>query len=133
MIIIVCFILRFFHLDRKSTRLNSSHRCISYAVFCLKKKKQQHDAPPRPSPPLTYATPPPVPRAPTPRRRLHHLSPASPTYRASTPHGALDRQFLAICPPGDTNHAIQISYRYQLCMWPKRVVAYRSLRPWQHV
>src|SRR5437879_1210168 len=28
-------------LDRKSTRLNSSHRCISYAVFCLKKKKQK--------------------------------------------------------------------------------------------
>src|SRR5436189_6342242 len=27
--------------DRKSTRLNSSHRCISYAVFCLKKKKQK--------------------------------------------------------------------------------------------
>src|SRR5437879_7183663 len=26
-----------FHGDRKSTRLNSSHRCISYAVFCLKK------------------------------------------------------------------------------------------------
>src|SRR5437867_7428456 len=26
-------------LDRKSTRLNSSHRTISYAVFCLKKKK----------------------------------------------------------------------------------------------
>src|SRR5437764_11369669 len=25
--------------DRKSTRLNSSHRCISYAVFCLKNKK----------------------------------------------------------------------------------------------
>src|SRR5437762_6665615 len=24
--------------DRKSTRLNASHRCISYAVFCLKKK-----------------------------------------------------------------------------------------------
>src|SRR5437762_4760658 len=24
-------------IDRKSTRLNSSHRCISYAVFCLKK------------------------------------------------------------------------------------------------
>src|SRR5437879_7940107 len=40
--------------DRKSTRLNSSHRCISYAVFCLKKKKckkdekihQRHDAKP---------------------------------------------------------------------------------------
>src|SRR2546430_9407863 len=28
-------------LDRKSTRLNSSHSQISYAVFCLKKKKQQ--------------------------------------------------------------------------------------------
>src|SRR5437764_11917159 len=27
--------------DRKSTRLNSSHRCISYAVFCLKKKRGQ--------------------------------------------------------------------------------------------
>src|SRR5437762_5912609 len=29
--------------DRKSTRLNSSHRCISYAVFCLKKKKTSID------------------------------------------------------------------------------------------
>src|SRR2546427_5280572 len=29
--------------DRKSTRLNSSHSQISYAVFCLKKKKNQHD------------------------------------------------------------------------------------------
>src|SRR5947208_10518012 len=28
-------------LDRKSTRLNSSHQIISYAVFCLKKKKQE--------------------------------------------------------------------------------------------
>src|SRR3712207_7888417 len=28
------------HRDRKSTRLNSSHANISYAVFCLKKKKQ---------------------------------------------------------------------------------------------
>src|SRR6218665_4178682 len=36
----------FFHckmiLDRKSTRLNSSHQIISYAVFCLKKKKTTH-------------------------------------------------------------------------------------------
>src|SRR3989454_6031906 len=30
-------------LDRKSTRLNSSHLVISYAVFCLKKKKQKND------------------------------------------------------------------------------------------
>src|SRR2546422_1844574 len=29
--------------DRKSTRLNSSHGYISYAVFCLKKKNVQHD------------------------------------------------------------------------------------------
>src|SRR5438309_2885662 len=29
-------------LDRKSTRLNSSHSSISYAVFCLKKKKKLH-------------------------------------------------------------------------------------------
>src|SRR5437660_8688705 len=29
------------HLDRKSTRLNSSHVAISYAVFCLKKKKKK--------------------------------------------------------------------------------------------
>src|SRR2546422_3285897 len=42
------------HRDRKSTRLNSSHGYISYAVFCLKKKKkitelsetQNHDADP---------------------------------------------------------------------------------------
>src|SRR2546430_7748778 len=30
--------------DRKSTRLNSSHSQISYAVFCLKKKKKQPDS-----------------------------------------------------------------------------------------
>src|SRR2546430_10811925 len=30
--------------DRKSTRLNSSHSQISYAVFCLKKKKNIHSA-----------------------------------------------------------------------------------------
>src|SRR5258708_11928313 len=35
------FIAQFCCLDRKSTRLNSSHQIISYAVFCLKKKKQQ--------------------------------------------------------------------------------------------
>src|SRR5258707_8791440 len=32
-------------LDRKSTRLNSSHANISYAVFCLKKKKKQDEIP----------------------------------------------------------------------------------------
>src|ERR1035441_2885794 len=34
----------FLLLDRKSTRLNSSHLGISYAVFCLKKKKTTHNA-----------------------------------------------------------------------------------------
>src|SRR2546430_8591040 len=40
--------LRRFHGDRKSTRLNSSHSQISYAVFCLKKKKTNalHTLPP---------------------------------------------------------------------------------------
>src|SRR5690606_40494558 len=31
------------HQDRKSTRLNSSHVKISYAVFCLKKKNTEHE------------------------------------------------------------------------------------------
>src|SRR5258708_12425043 len=31
-------------LDRKSTRLNSSHQIISYAVFCLKKKNTTHNS-----------------------------------------------------------------------------------------
>src|SRR5438034_7030809 len=34
--------LRVWHGDRKSTRLNSSHTVISYAVFCLKKKNKSH-------------------------------------------------------------------------------------------
>src|SRR5258708_26604497 len=33
-----------FEIDRKSTRLNSSHQIISYAVFCLKKKKNNKTA-----------------------------------------------------------------------------------------
>src|SRR5436305_11455347 len=36
--------LKFLTEDRKSTRLNSSHVRISYAVFCLKKKRQKHEA-----------------------------------------------------------------------------------------
>src|SRR2546426_5167698 len=39
-LVLAVTIARFEHLgDRKSTRLNSSHLVISYAVFCLKKKK----------------------------------------------------------------------------------------------
>src|SRR5699024_11587725 len=36
----LCFHFRQMFLDRKSTRLNSSHVSISYAVFCLKKKTE---------------------------------------------------------------------------------------------
>src|SRR2546422_5202633 len=50
--IIVCSVFRFHlpglqsswsRIDRKSTRLNSSHGYISYAVFCLKKKKEYNE------------------------------------------------------------------------------------------
>src|SRR5258708_17827695 len=50
--------------DRKSTRLNSSHQIISYAVFCLKKKKAM------PSTPHTLTSPP----RPRPRARQPPLS-----------------------------------------------------------
>src|SRR5690606_39288471 len=36
----LCLLIQPLHADRKSTRLNSSHVKISYAVFCLKKKKK---------------------------------------------------------------------------------------------
>src|SRR2546429_3673008 len=55
--------------DRKSTRLNSSHGYISYAVFCLKKKNQnkthtyEQQQPPKPHPPGLRRT--------TPRRAYH--------------------------------------------------------------
>src|SRR5256885_9456951 len=42
--------------DRKSTRLNSSHLVISYAVFCLKKKKNQRHDPRRRRRGRTYGT-----------------------------------------------------------------------------
>src|SRR5256886_5416811 len=42
--------------DRKSTRLNSSHSQISYAVFCLKKKKYSHDRLSTPQPTIAYET-----------------------------------------------------------------------------
>src|SRR5437868_11320331 len=51
--------------DRKSTRLNSSHVSISYAVFCLKKKKEQHQ--------LLLSTRPDLSRLCRPRKRLETL------------------------------------------------------------
>src|SRR2546426_8460969 len=50
--------------DRKSTRLNSSHLVISYAVFCLKKKKKENCprnagyTTPTPAPEIAYTTQP---------------------------------------------------------------------------
>src|SRR5258708_24256416 len=50
-------------LDRKSTRLNSSHQIISYAVFCLKKKKVTLHQRPHPHHySYPYIQPPPIPR-----------------------------------------------------------------------
>ena len=43
-----------FFLDRKSTRLNSSHANISYAVFCLKKKKKKNNRSRSPPDSSTY-------------------------------------------------------------------------------
>src|SRR5690348_18186643 len=60
------------HADRKSTRLNSSHPSISYAVFCLKKKNQ------RQNPANGLLNDPASPR-PLPARRQHPDSPLSPT------------------------------------------------------
>src|SRR3954449_811936 len=74
---LVCRLLEFRRVDRKSTRLNSSHTLISYAVFCLKKKTKTVAAcptrrgrgrpppnrgadarPPRVAPPASVASPP---------------------------------------------------------------------------
>src|SRR5256885_7287557 len=43
--------------DRKSTRLNSSHLVISYAVFCLKKKKLPHSISSTATGAVSYLTP----------------------------------------------------------------------------
>src|SRR5258708_16622695 len=52
--------------DRKSTRLNSSHQIISYAVFCLKKKKHTPTLPFSPATlPSTAPSPPHLPYPPT--------------------------------------------------------------------
>src|SRR2546430_3641298 len=65
--------------DRKSTRLNSSHSQISYAVFCLKKKKTTHRRPLRQRSFMTAA---PATRPTTDRS----LAPHGTTRRSRTPH-----------------------------------------------
>src|SRR6202140_619065 len=63
--------------DRKSTRLNSSHIPISYAVFCLKKKKTpgiiEHSSTPYSAPPPTTASI----FGPSPARRLFRVPAAA--------------------------------------------------------
>src|SRR5256885_8177957 len=65
--------------DRKSTRLNSSHLVISYAVFCLKKKK--HTATPSSQPTSTLYT---LARLPLLRLPYPHLYPHPSYYLLST-------------------------------------------------
>src|SRR3954467_11974303 len=72
--------------DRKSTRLNSSHTIISYAVLCLKKSIRSQ-AGERPYPARLYAcAPPPLPGGHSPRARPHVAEPASvPLQSSMTP------------------------------------------------
>src|SRR5256885_10944869 len=69
--------------DRKSTRLNSSHLVISYAVFCLKKKKSDMSG-------ITAAGQPGAGGAGTPARRVRSL-PACPPPPARSSGGAAQR------------------------------------------
>src|SRR5256885_7255169 len=81
------------HADRKSTRLNSSHLVISYAVFCLKKTNEMHASGPH--------------RRLSPPRRPHSPSPPPPH-----PHGqtgrlpplpcAATQPPSVLCPPSAT-------------------------------
>src|SRR2546430_3784051 len=77
--------LTVFPRDRKSTRLNSSHSQISYAVFCLKKKNTRHEHWPRGD--YTRLEPPP------PQRRVYHAqtvaSALQPAYAPS--HSSIPR------------------------------------------
>src|SRR2546430_7239563 len=81
--------------DRKSTRLNSSHSQISYAVFCLKKKKKHiHQAST-----LSQAT---RPDRPTCSRHCPHdtaLTTSNTAYTSVNEHSASSRQ-----PPHDSEH-----------------------------
>src|SRR5256886_12286032 len=65
-------------LDRKSTRLNSSHSQISYAVFCLKKKKNTTQRHYRAHEPLSHSIPRPQAPASVPHRSPERLSTLDP-------------------------------------------------------
>src|SRR5256885_12391462 len=74
-------------LDRKSTRLNSSHLVISYAVFCLKKKKKHKQKPPTHLLTVPIHTPHPLhkPLEPHPLRLDIGATPPPPHLRCLTP------------------------------------------------
>src|SRR5256885_7257779 len=77
--------------DRKSTRLNSSHLVISYAVFCLKKKKK-------------------VPHGGTPRLPPERILTTHARIPARAPFGILRAYTRQVCPPSslhphDHNHS----------------------------
>src|SRR5256885_8899580 len=67
--------------DRKSTRLNSRHLVISYAVFCLKKKPSHQTAPSTPPTPEYAAKPPPS--SATSEPEYHHDPSATPAPTAA--------------------------------------------------
>src|SRR2546430_10136031 len=71
--------------DRKSTRLNSSHSQISYAVFCLQKKTPPPPPPRPPPPPPHHPPPPPPPPAPHPPPRPPAPPPLPPPHTAPSP------------------------------------------------
>src|SRR2546422_2362955 len=79
------YIVEYPDLDRKSTRLNSSHGYISYAVFCLKKKKNKQ-----------HLLPGLHPTSPRPRRGHHgpvvHPGPAPPAPHTARQPSQLQRQ-----------------------------------------
>src|SRR5258708_13951110 len=79
-------------LDRKSTRLNSGHQIISYAVFCLKKKNQPAQPPLRAVSPVRLPL---APAAPPPPHRRH----ARGHTRGTVPHQQ--------CPAGPAHAALQ--------------------------
>src|ERR1017187_1345231 len=77
--------------DRKSTRLNSSHRCSSYAGFCLKKQVRRRHEDPR-----LHRCPPDRchPQSPPALRFMGPISPPPPTTTAPTTSRALPCFFL---------------------------------------
>src|SRR5256885_3562977 len=83
--------------DRKSTRLNSSHLVISYAVFCLKKKKHLADraAGARSQHPLLR------PPSPCPRATASHLHDAHPHH---APAAAAPRRHHRLLPDASSYH-----------------------------